>query len=204
MRWTDTGEGCHFTSTMIPAVRLRTGAVWPVTKAHERMCLFGELVQLAMAEKRKPFFYLHGKMGFRVFTQYDCDQCGIYPQLDALEEIMLSYPNAYFVHNTRNIESHVRSIMRWGNFTGMLHAVGKLTSYPGQHPSNSVEENVKYLLEYSRNLVRDKFSISSHLRFIEIALEEGSAGLERLIRFVNITSNAPITLEVKNVNEKNP
>ena len=203
-KWSETGSftsQCRITNQTIPAIKLKTGVEWVQTRHHNRMCYFGELVQFALAEGRKPFYYMEN-MGYRVFTQYDCDICGIYPQLDALEDILHAYPSARFIHNIRDIKRHVRSILKWGNFTNLLRSAGKLSSYPGQSTSYSDARNVEALLNYARKHTRRVFSMTPDIKFLEISIDMGSEAVLNILRFLHISYDTNLTLEEKNSNAK--
>lgn len=184
-----------------PAVTLSSGITWPEVKEHRGWCPYGELVQLAMAEHRAPFYYLFDQLKYHALTQYDCDACssGMMPQVDALPEIVAAYPDAYFVHNTRNIDAHVKSFINWEQLTTSLKRTGHLDKYPGQNQTNSLSQNVKVFIQHCQDHVRDTFNkvtidaakvnSTKILKYIEIPLEAEN-GLQQFVNFLGLNHTA--------------
>lgn len=78
--------------------------IWPKLKRQTHKCYSGQVVQHAIATNQKPLKYLID-MGYQAFTQLDVcypeEKICIWPQLDAIKEISLAYPDAYYVHTRR-------------------------------------------------------------------------------------------------------
>lgn len=105
-------EVCCQDMQSVPRVVLKDGLVW---EAHNNIdkCYVGAVIQKELSEGRRPLSCLleHDIISF---TQMDTYQLNLYPQLEAIDTILDSYPEAYYLHTTReNPFVHADSIMNW-------------------------------------------------------------------------------------------
>lgn len=99
----------------------------------------GKLMLEALATGRKLFSFLGG---YNVFTQMDVcipdkNLC-FFPQSTLFELLYRQYPQAKFILNYRNTESHVKSINSWGGLRERLRLfdITDLTGFIEDHNRN--------------------------------------------------------------------
>mmetsp|Transcript_22497 Transcript_22497/g.32852 ORF Transcript_22497/g.32852 Transcript_22497/m.32852 type:complete len:272 (+) Transcript_22497:98-913(+) len=114
------------------------------------VCPAGLYVQQALVEKKDPFHYFL-KKGHRViietnFRGYGKSDRAIYPQIDALDNILDAYPQATYVVYQRNITNHISSLMAWSHSTFVTNL--RLSHYVPRSVSSESNANViRYFIE---------------------------------------------------------
>jgi hypothetical protein len=118
-------------------------------------CFVAVLVQRAIAEGKKPFDDMIRVGGYQAFTQIDItkpeqDELFLWPQIDALQNIVDAYPEAYYIH-TRHQEpsGHVSVLDSWNHYLKRLRMTGLLTRFAaaGQSANKTDYENCVILVE---------------------------------------------------------
>lgn len=170
----------------VPAVDVDNNMRWKRIRYPTHKCFVGELIQLAISEKKHPLFYIYEAGIFAVSQMDACYEVDVWPQIDALSFFMDAYPNAYFVHTIRpNVSAHVNSIMHWSDLPVRMRLNGQLSRFEGQSKTQSDEENMEIFVTKSTEIVRQKFKENKKIKYIEIAASEHDSG-KRLADFLGI------------------
>lgn len=170
----------------VPAVSVDNDIKWKRIRYPTHKCFVGELIQLAIGEKKHPLFYVFESGIFAVSQMDACYEVDVWPQIDALTFFMESYPNAYYVHTIRpNVTAHVNSIMHWSDLPKRMRLNGQLSRFPGQSKEKSVLENMEVFVTESTNIVRKRFMSNPDLKYVEIAASEHDSG-KKLADFLGI------------------
>ena len=129
--------------------------VWPsvwkniyVSTCQERCCFLGIEMQRAISQHLPPLQTLINK-GYRAFTQLDVcypndpnvfyklsSGLCIFPQVDALEDIVRAYPNALYIYTHRiKFSSHILSIRDYNGMLDRFKSAGYLSRWASQSVS---------------------------------------------------------------------
>ncbi|RYH20020.1 hypothetical protein EON65_24880 [archaeon] len=172
-------EECPSKMFPIPAITLDDGnSTWSKISTPDpsfvknKVCPFAFYIQKAIADGKKPFDYLQEK-GLNTFAQLDVITYDHprFPQLDVLDRIIDAYPNAFFIHHIREVNSHVSSIMRWGTMYERLKESGALRNLNQSNKAKTTQELLAEWIMWSREHIRSKFLERPGVRYLEVDLE---------------------------------
>jgi hypothetical protein len=183
----------------IPAVKVDNEVRWERVQTPTHKCFIGELIQLALSQKKPPLTYLF-KAGFYAASQMDaCYEVDLWPQIDALSFLMQAYPSAYFVHTIRdNITAHANSILHWSDLAHRMKTSGQLSRFVGQSSENSILQNIEVFIHNSQRIVKHHFRRYPNLRFLELRVSDSDSGLQ-LADFLHIKVEPDFKMPVSNV-----
>lgn len=146
-------------------------------------CYVGAVVQSNIAQKLDPMHSLI-ESGYRAFAQvdvcYPSFNLNIWPQLDALEEIVEAYPDAYYIHTRRvEVEAHVASIEAWHKMLDRFKDAGMLHKYiPDDfkiyHNKTDFELGVIFV-KAANTFTAEFFAHRPYLKFLDIYIEDKNA-----------------------------
>jgi hypothetical protein len=195
----------------IPALRLRSGITWKAIKngdttwkGHKNgtaACFNAVEIQRAMVDGRPPLSYVMDH-GVNAVVQMDALFGGIniWPQIDALDEILDAYPRARYVHHVRNATEQVSSINRWSDMSSRIDRSGLTSRFPGQSKNNSRDENIALMITNAQKLVRDAFSKRPTYLYLEIDIAGDPYAGAHLSRFLGFSRI--VTMPHSNKNTK--
>ena len=157
---------------------------------NSKSCTIGMLIQNYLTLNERPFDRFIAD-GYRSFAQLDVCFMGnkicIIPQLDALENIVNAYPNAYYVHTKRSsAERHVASIDAWFNMLDRFNTGGLLKRFKGQSPNNTKQENGIIMINEIHQQTLLFFSRRPQVKFLDVCIEDKDAN-KTIAAFLNIT-----------------
>jgi hypothetical protein len=195
----------HFTSSCvrsvypIPAVRVN-GVIWGALEVPElagrlrgQQCTIAALFQRALADGQKPLEYvLKGNVNAVVQLDSDLGQMAVYPQIDALDIILDSYPNALYIHHIRKVTRHAASIIGWHDMAQRMQEKGTLGRFPGQNENKTIEENLIVWIETARDIVRSEFADRPEIKYLEVDIEGDAGASRKLAAFVGATKGMDV------------
>lgn len=143
-------------------------------------CYVGHVMQQSFAKGTRPLDSLI-ELGYRAFTQIDVcrgNSC-LFPQIEALEEITMAYPQAYYIHTRRStVASHVASMDAWDGMLARFKAGGYLSKFDGQTETQSNQANGAIMIEAMQKITMDYFQARPSLRFLDVCIEDENAGAD--------------------------
>jgi len=129
--------------------------------------------------------------GYQAFAQvdvcYPSFNLNIWPQLDALEEIVAAYPDAYYIHTRRvEVEAHVASIEAWHKMLDRFKASGLLHKYIPSYLHNTTDFALGLLFVKAANKFTENFfAHRPYLKFLDIYIEDKNAAA-KLASFLEV------------------
>jgi hypothetical protein len=205
------GHAVHWTTSFcpteiypIPAVRLPNNVTWPkLEKSHAiNGCYIGPLIQRAIADGKKPLEYVL-MYGVNAVLQMDVavHYMSIWPQIDALDLILDAYPDALYIHHTRDTEKQIASLHRWYDIGARMQDHGMLSRFPGQTEHNNQDQNMEIFIATARSIVRKAFLQRPHLHYLEVDFERDQGAGEKMSIFLHTKKLHHITLSHTEPNE---
>jgi hypothetical protein len=157
---------------------------WHDVPAPMHHCYVGTIVQRALLNELPPLEYMIEK-GFRAFCQLDVcypPAVCVFPQLEAIEEITLAYPDAHYLHTRRvTVDVHVGSLTAWkpqvdeDSLIDRLRETGYLSLYPSQSANQSEVDNLKHFVREATRETLHFFEKRPQLRFLDVTIEDPQA-----------------------------
>ena len=146
-----------------------TKHVWKVVERWQDMCFIGTRIHRAIADGKPPLEYvLSDKVNAVVQMDVDVKRLSIWPQIDALDLVLDSYPSALYIHHIREMESHAQSLLHYADYANRLKRQGMLKRFAGQSAKHSTEKNIELFITAARKIVRDAFAMRPGYNYIEV------------------------------------
>lgn len=170
----------HICSDIYPVAEISVGnnIRWDRVRRADR-CYVGVLIQKAISNDLPPLQYLT-EAGYTAMAQMDVcypkEDLSIFPQVDAIEEMIIAYPEAYYIHTRRsNLASHVASMAAWHGMLERLKDAGWLSRFEGQSNKFSDAQNGEIMIEAMSNITTSAFSRYPEVKFLEVLIEDPGA-----------------------------
>lgn len=91
-------------------------------------------------------------------------------RMDILEQLIYENQDAQYILNTRDLDAHIRSIIKWKNFASGLSKLGHF-DYEQNDDTMNVYEIGKWILTYNQCVRRIFTSKYPHVSFLEVAID---------------------------------
>jgi hypothetical protein len=201
LHWASQGNGFCENQPQLRSIVVENNIKWPSAPTRGGgHCLIATRVHYAIQTKQKPLHYILTSDA-TIVTQLDyCvpPYC-IFPQIDAINILMDSYPNAYFIHSIRSIQSHTTSILNWNDFAKRLKSTNHLDRFPDQKLTNSLEKKIEIFVSNAQNIVRKAALARPGIKYLEINLMDNNS-TTMLKSFLNLTHT---DAEIPHMNRNN-
>ncbi len=137
---------------------------------YNKGCRVLDYIQFAISKKHPPLYFLVDGGRYDAVTEMnglDYTKSEIFPQIDALEEIIKSYPHAYFINTVRNTTVHAQSIQDFHIMAS--HFESHLKDFSNQNSSFSRFHNIVLFIEDVKQFVNLVFRVKfPRAKYLEI------------------------------------
>lgn len=161
-------------------------------------CYVGIVIQRAIADGLHPLEPFVDK-GYRAFAQmdvcYPSFNISVWPQIDALQNLVASYPDAYYILTRRTeVSAHAASMMAWHHMAERFKEAGLLNRFTNNNNEGGVNRHNKTDYELLENFIKgvtfyteEFFERRPYLKFLDIYIEDKQAA-QKIAWFLGIDS----------------